>query len=182
MSRIFQTKRLYYRPPAESDSRAIFDGFASDRDVTRYVGWPRHTEMTDTQDYLQRAQKQWEEWGMGPVLLECRQTGALIGTSGLEHLDMRTATTGYLVAKRYWGMGYATEALRAMLDLAMAQDLKRVFAYCHWDHKASRRVLEKCGFALVNRLEKHLVFPNLDDCAQDVCEYEVDWQLIRCEN
>ena len=182
MSRIFQTKRLYYRRPLETDAQAIFDGFASDPDVTRYVGWPRHSVIDDTLDFIEFSDKQWRDWRVGPVLLECRESGALVGTSGLDPLDKTTATTGYVIAKPFWGLGYATEALRAMLEMSTASEFKRLFAYCHWDHVASRRVLERCGFALINRLEQHLVFPNLSGDAQDVCEYEFDRRSIQCSS
>ena len=55
--------------------------------------------------------------------------------------------TGYVLAKEAWGFGYATEALSAIVCLGDVLEIGELFALCHRDHRASHRVLEKCGFA-----------------------------------
>ncbi len=57
--------------------------------------------------------------------------------------------------------GYATESLQAMVDLAGKLGVKRLEGVCHIDHRASARVLEKCGFQLEEILREHTEFPNL---------------------
>ena len=56
------------------------------------------------------------------------------------------AVTGYVLAKDAWGHGYATEALAGIVNVAPGISVKRLRALCHFQHSASRRVLEKCGF------------------------------------
>jgi RimJ/RimL family protein N-acetyltransferase len=53
-----------------------------------------------------------------------------------------------VLARDAWGQGFATEALAAVLDIAGAIGVARLFALCHPAHRPSRRVLEKCGFVL----------------------------------
>ena len=54
---------------------------------------------------------------------------------------------GYHIAKRYTNKGYATEALKLFLEyLKTTTNLKEVYGIALMDNKASRRVLEKCGF------------------------------------
>ena len=67
-----------------------------------------------------------------------------------------------MLAHDAWGAGYATEALAAMRDLGARLGLSRLYALCHPQHRASARVLEKCGFALENTLKAHAEFPNLE--------------------
>ena len=56
---------------------------------------------------------------------------------------------GYHIAKEYTGHGYATEAVNLFLGyLKKNTKLKEVYGVALADNKASRRVLEKCGFAL----------------------------------
>ena len=56
---------------------------------------------------------------------------------------------GYHIAAPYTGKGYATEAVRAFLPAMMEKmGLHTVHGICLADNLASRRVLEKCGFAL----------------------------------
>ena len=79
------------------------------------------------------------------------------------------AVTGYVFARDAWGHGYATETLAAMVALARFLGIRRLSAGCHPEHHASIRVLEKCGFALEERLQRMSGFPNLaSDQTQDV--------------
>jgi RimJ/RimL family protein N-acetyltransferase len=59
-----------------------------------------------------------------------------------------------------------------MVALADSLEVRRLYAHCHSRHAASIRVLKKCGFEFDALLEKHSVFPNLEDAApQDVHRY-----------
>lgn len=60
-----------------------------------------------------------------------------------------------------WGFGYATEALAAVRDRATQLGVERVYALCHPTHRASARVLEKCGFLCEGTLRGYAEFPNL---------------------
>lgn len=50
---------------------------------------------------------------------------------------------GYWLDRRYWGKGYATEALRQLLALVPERP---VYAMVATDNEGSKRVVEKCGF------------------------------------
>ena len=62
---------------------------------------------------------------------------------------------------RAWGQGYATEALRAIVDLAPTIGVRQLDALCHPEHHASVRVLEKCGFVADRAWFGETEFPNL---------------------
>ena len=53
---------------------------------------------------------------------------------------------GYWVARQHWGKGFATEASRALIEIAKALKLPRIEASHFQDNPASGRVLEKLGF------------------------------------
>jgi [ribosomal protein S5]-alanine N-acetyltransferase len=173
-----ETARLTLRRPQRTDADAIFRGFASDPEVTRYVGWPMHRSIEHTNGFLGFSDAQWQQSGVGPYLIELRNSG-LIGTTGLqlESADSnagRTASTGYVLARRVWGQGFASEALAAMVSLAKVLGIARLQAFCHPDHRASQRVLEKCSFTREGVLPNHIEFPNLDAVGpQDVVCYAV---------
>jgi RimJ/RimL family protein N-acetyltransferase len=69
--------------------------------------------------------------------------------------------TGYVLAKDAWGQGYATEALAAVIEVARALGVMRLYALCHPAHRASWRVLEKCGFVRNTTRSQQIEFPNL---------------------
>ena len=110
----------------------------------------------------------------GPYLLESREDGTLLGSTGLGFETLQRAATGYVLAKDAWGLGYATEALRAVIDIARGVGVTRLYALCHPENPASWRVLEKCGFFREGVLPRHSTFPNLDtDGPCDVLCYAV---------
>lgn len=167
------TARLILRRPRMDDAPGIFDRYASDPEVTRYLGWPRHHTVGETQTFLQFAEGEWRRWPAGPYLITSKDNGALLGGTGFTFEKADCASTGYVLAKDAWGLGYATEALRAVVELAPSLGLTRLYALCHPDHRASTRVLEKCGFRLEEKLLRHTVFPNLEPGIEAPTEADV---------
>lgn len=147
------------------DVEAIFSRYASDLSVTRYLSWPRHHTVEDTHQFLAFSEQQWQTTSHGPLLIERLEDGVLLGSTGLALDTPYRASTGYLLAQPYWGQGYASEVLTAMVALAEQSGLQRLEAICHHQHQASARVLEKCGFTLEGTLVRHTVFPNLVEAA-----------------
>jgi len=169
----FATVRLLLAAPTAADANAIFERYASDADVTKYVGWPRHQSVADTRGFLAFSEAEWQRWPAGPYLIRRRSDGLLLGSTGLGFERPNEAMTGYVLAKDAWGMGYATEALGAMIDVARRLDVRRIYALCHPQHRASWRVLEKSGFSRDRRWSKQVEFPNLaPGTLQDVVCYE----------
>jgi RimJ/RimL family protein N-acetyltransferase len=169
-----ETPRLVLSRPVTSDADAIFERYASDPDVTRFLGWPRHRSVADTQAFLTFSDQEWERWPGGPYVIRLRDGGRLIGGTGFSFQTSDHAVTGYVLAKDAWGKGYATEALTAVVDLARRLGVKRLSALCHPDHRASRRVLEKCGFVPDQSWTQQVEFPNLArGVLQDVACYQL---------
>jgi ribosomal-protein-alanine N-acetyltransferase len=167
------------RRPRAADAEEIFARYAADPDVTRYVGWPRHQSIHETRAFLAWGDEQWEHWPAGPYLIDARATGQLLGSTGLVFEAPDQAATGYVLARDCWGHGFATEALVAMVDLARALGVRRLYAICPAEHRASARVLEKGGFAREAMLRRHSVFPNLTPHGpHDVLRYATALQAV----
>ena len=156
-----ETDRLVLRRPAVADADAIFARYANDPDVTRLLGWPQHNVIDDTRAFIQFSDAEWHTWPAGPYLIEARDSGILIGSTGLGFETTQRAMTGYVLARDAWGHGYATEALRAIVVIATSVGVRRLYALCHPEHEASSRVLQKCSFICEGTLRQHTVFPNL---------------------
>jgi ribosomal-protein-alanine N-acetyltransferase len=158
-----ETKRLMLRRPRPSDAQAIFDRYAGDHAVTRYLSWPTHRSLADTLAFLSWSDEEWQRWPSGPYLVLARNGGHahLLGSTGLSYKTPNRAITGYVFARDAWGQGFATEALEAMVGLARQTGVGRLEAICHADHQASANVLEKCGFHQEEVRREHFVFPNL---------------------
>lgn len=153
-----ETQRLVLRKPASADADGIYARYAGDAQVTRFLSWPRHRSVDETHAFIEFSDTQWRDYPAGPYLIESR-TGLLLGGTGLRIEGVDRAATGYVLARDAWGLGYATEALKAMISVAREVELRELYAICHVNHAASQRVLEKCRFSCSARLDVH--FPNL---------------------
>jgi RimJ/RimL family protein N-acetyltransferase len=109
----YETTRLLFRPPRPEDARSIFERYAGDPEVTRYLGWPRHLSVEDTQAFVAFSQAEWGRSQVGPLLIFARDSGRLLGSSGMLLEGPHDAQTGYVFARDAWGFGYATETLNA---------------------------------------------------------------------
>ena len=169
---LVETPRLVLSAPAALDADIIFERYSSDDVVTRYLGWPTHRTVADTQAFLAFSEVQWEREGAGPYLIWARDDGRLLGNTGLGLEPGGQAITGYVLATDAWGKGYATEALTAVVEVAADIGVRRLYALCHPQHRASWRVLEKCAFERDGSWNRKLEFPNIAaGIAQDVLCY-----------
>jgi ribosomal-protein-alanine N-acetyltransferase len=169
---LVETPRLVLSVPVAADAEAVFRRYASDENVTRYLGWPTHRTVADTNGFLAFSAVQWEREGAGPYLIWARADGRLLGSTGLGLEPGGQAITGYVLAMDAWGQGYATEALTAVVEVATDIGVRRLYALCHPQHRASWRVLVKCSFERDGSWNRKLEFPNMSaGIAQDVLCY-----------
>ena len=80
----------------------------------------------------------------------------VIGACDLACDNESEGDLGFIFSKDVWGMGYATEAVRAMIRAGFEQlQLKRIVSTCDVANAASARVLEKAGLVRLAKLDRH---------------------------
>lgn len=143
-----ETERLVLREVTLADTQLLFEIYRVPEMMT-YVAFSTHKDTEDTKDFIAWMAKVFREkdsvrWG-----IQLKSDGRLIGTAGLHFWkrSIRCAEVGYHIGRDHWGSGYATEALRAMLDFGFDyMDLNRIEGQHHVGNIASGRVMEKAGF------------------------------------
>ena len=163
----FTTRRLRLRKPTMADAPAIFDRYAGDPTVTRFLGFPRHESLDDTVAFVDASEREWATRPSGAYLI-FDEAGTLAGSTGLHIETPYRASTGYVLARDMWGHGYAAEAVGAIVQISTTLRIRRLYALCHPRNRQSVRVLQKSGFDFEGVLHRHLVFPNLSPEPQDV--------------
>ena len=146
---IFGTARLVARVPRVDDAPAIFASYASDPEVTRYLSWRAYDRVEPLNAFLRECVAHWDR-GNGHLawLLCLKGTDAPIGSIGVTLEGGGKAMFGYVLARKFWGHGFATEALTYLVDWALAQPaIYRAWAFCDVENSASVRVMEKAGMA-----------------------------------
>jgi len=141
-----RTERLLLRPGWGEDAPALFRAIADEGIARNLATAPWPYDIADAEAFLARERRPHE-----PASLIFLRTGGeprLIGGIGFGGHGDGPAEFGYWIARPYWGLGFATEAGRAVI--AHARDslrLPRLVAGHFLDNPASGRVLRKLGFA-----------------------------------
>lgn len=157
---IFETLRLRLRPPVLEDAKSIFEQYAQDAEVTKYLIWSPHRYIDETRDFLRRCQFLWKDGAAFPWAITRKEDDCLLGMIEIR-IDGHSVNLGYVLARRFWGNGYAAEAVNAVSDWALAQEeIYRVWAVCDVENHASARVLEKSGMQREGTLRRWLVHPH----------------------
>ena len=91
----------------------------------------------------------YKEHNLPGFIISEKESNAFLGRCGFSLLENNEVEVGYLLHKNYWGKGYATEALNALLNWAKKNiSHQYIIAFAPTQHVASQRVMEKCGMAL----------------------------------
>lgn len=167
----FETARLVLRPIARADAPAIFAGYAADPAVTRYLVWPPHAGLADTEAHIERCLAA-EPAALRSYVLAGRDDGQVRGAFDLRRPARHRIEFGYVLARQWWGRGLMTEALAAVAGWALAQpDIWRIGAVCDVENIGSARVMEKAGLAREGILRRWLVHPALGPEPRDCYGY-----------
>jgi len=148
-----RTERLLLRPGWGEDAPALHAAIADQAIVRNLATAPWPYRPADAEAFLAA-----ERDPVLPSFLLFRRTAGaprLVGGAGLGRTPDGEVELGYWISRSYWGLGYATEAGRAVMEIARdGLRLKRVIAGHFLDNPASGRVLEKIGFRPTGRIVK----------------------------
>jgi ribosomal-protein-alanine N-acetyltransferase len=168
---VFRTARLALRPIALEDAGPIFDGYAQDNDVTRFLTWRPHQTRDDTAAYITKCMTAPPDLSRTYVLLG-REDNKVRGAFDLRRPMPHRLGYGYVLARAWWGQGLMTEALTEIASWALCQDtIWRIGDVCDVENTASARVMAKAGFAREGILRRWIIHPNISDEPRDCFSY-----------
>ena len=142
---VLETERLILRIPKLDDAKAVAK-LANNRKIAEMTALiPHPYGVDDAKAWIEALA---EEGGGWTFAIAAKSEGnALVGACGYGRRYDEEPEIGYWIGEPYWGRGYATEAVRALIDhLFSVTDLEAIATGCRVTNLASRRVIEKCGF------------------------------------
>jgi len=154
---VLETQRLILRALRPSDLDALYE-YASDPEIDRYVPWEHYKTIDEARENLKEFLGEYEKDGLGAWGIEHRADRKLIGIINISipHRIHRRVEAGYTIARAYWGQGYATEALQAVMQFGFQKmNLLRIEAVVLPENMASAHVLEKAGMKFEGLLHKY---------------------------
>nr|WP_037503170.1 GNAT family N-acetyltransferase [Sphingomonas jaspsi] len=139
-----RTERLLLRPGWGEDAHQLARAIADEQIVRNLATAPWPYALQDAEAFLATPR----DPAMPSFLITERTDAAprLIGACGLSRRPSGAVELGYWIARPFWNQGFATEAGRALVEIACTLKLPRLEASHFVDNPASGRVLEKLGF------------------------------------
>jgi RimJ/RimL family protein N-acetyltransferase len=140
---VLETKRLVLRAPLLVDAKAVA-ALANDRRIAENTARiPHPYRIADGESWIANAKTEPEQ----ETYLITLADETVIGSCAFDMREGPAPEIGYWLGARYWGKGYATEAVRALIDHAFTNlGHQALQSSVRVTNPQSRRVLEKCGF------------------------------------
>lgn len=154
-----ETSRLILRPFGMEDAQAMYDNWAKDPEVTKYLSWPCYQSIEDAHKILNVWLEGYQKPDFYQWAIELKELGQPIGSISVVNSDDRVemAEIGYCIGKRWWGQGIMTEALNAVMDyLFDAVGMHRIEAGHDPNNPASGAVIRKCGMKYEGTLRRRI--------------------------
>ena len=143
-----ETDRILLRRISVDDAEKMYNNWASDPEVSKYVTWPTHKDINVTKDLL----KMWEaEYTNSSCYRWCvvlKENNEPIGTIDVVKSEdsYEIAEIGYCISKEYWGKGIMTECAKRVLKFLFEEvGYNRIQATHALENPASGRVMQKIG-------------------------------------
>ena len=154
------TTRLFLRPLKQSDDSALFANVTSDPEVMQYWDWPVHGSTKLTTAFVAAQLEEVQEGTACYWAICLERSGDLIGTCDLSDIDehYRRAEVGFMLSRKYWGGGYAFEAMQAVMAFAKSRlKIERFSARTHAGNDRSASLLKRLGFEFEGTLKGYVV-------------------------
>lgn len=143
-----ETDRLILRQFKIEDAEEVFNNWASDDEVTKYLTWPTHSSVEMSRNYMEFCingynEKNVYQWGM-----ELKNSHELIGNISVVKIidEIDSVELGWVIGRKWWGNGYTAEAAERLLEFFFTEvSVNRICAGHDIDNPNSGRVMQKIG-------------------------------------
>ena len=143
-----ETDRLILRRFVIEDAEDMYNNWASDPEVVKYLTWPAQSDIEGTKALLTEWIPKYENDDYYMWAVEYKENGELIGNISVVRFNeaSESADVGYCMNRGLWGKGIMPEALKAVIDFLFDEvGLNRVAACHDTNNPGSGRVMAKAG-------------------------------------
>jgi len=153
-----ETERLILRRFNISDTQAIFDNWAKDDEVTKYLMWPAHTSIEITKSLQERRMEHYinDKFYQWAIILKengDEPIGIISIVDMKEDIDMMQI--GYTIGRKWWNQGITSEAFKEVIRFLIEEvGVKRIESRHDPRNPNSGKVMLKCGLLYEGTLRK----------------------------
>jgi ribosomal-protein-alanine N-acetyltransferase len=143
-----ETPRLLLRRFAADDAADMYDNWASDDEVTRFLTWPTHTSLEVSQYVAAQWVEGYKDDKFYQWCIELKEIGKAIGSIAVVEIveKINAAVIGYVIGKAWWHQGIMPEAFSAVIEFLFNKvGFNRIEARHDPHNPNSGKVMQKCG-------------------------------------
>ncbi len=144
-----ETSRLKLRKFELSDANAVFENWASDPEVTRYLMWPPHKDVSVTESVLKDWVSQYDNDKFYQWAIVLKSNGNVpIGSISIVKMDesIKMVHVGYCIGKKWWHQGITSEALSELIRFFFeGVKINRIESRHDPRNPNSGKVMRNCG-------------------------------------
>lgn len=148
------TERLVLRKVNIKDIEPIFNNWASDPEVTKYVTWLPHQNIGITEMIV----KEWIKEDKNPrtirYMITIKGDNEPVGSIDVVDYVNGVPKIGYCLSKKHWNKGYMTEACKALIKYIFNIGFTKIVIEADVRNIGSNKVIKKCGFSFTHKEEK----------------------------
>jgi len=148
------TDRLILRKVKMEDIEPMFNNWASDPEVTKYLTWLPHENIETTRFIVNNWLKQEADSRTTRFIITIKGSDEPLGSIDVVDYIDGAPEIGYCLSRKYWGKGYMTEACKAFINHLFDIGFTKVVIEADVRNIGSNRVIEKCGFSFTHKEEK----------------------------
>ena len=156
-----ETSRLILRRLKVDDYKTAYDNWCSNENVARYTLWKKHENSDITKSLFTMWERDYENLDTFRWIVILKDTNEAIGTidvASKNYLIYDTAEIGYCYGEKFWGNGYATEALKRVIKYLFEEvELKTIYATYMEKNPKSGRVMIKAGMNYEGKLISRVI-------------------------
>lgn len=166
-----ETNRLKLRRFELSDADAMFKNWASDPEVTKYLMWSPHKDVSVSESVLKEWVAQYDNDTFYQWAIVLKSNGnEPIGSIGIVKKDERInmVHVGYCIGKKWWKQGITSEALVSLIRFFFKEvRVNRIEARYDPRNSNSGKVMKKCGLTYEGTIKQG------DWNNQGICDYSM---------
>lgn len=155
-----ETNRLLLRPFEYSDAYKMFNNWASDDEVTKYLTWNTHKDIDETKCILGLWIDQYEKPERLNFAIVLKEENELIGGIDVVGYLEGIPVIGYVLSRKYWNNGYMTEACKALVNYLFSLGYETIRIDAMVENIGSNNVIKKCGGEFIEVYEDFIECKN----------------------
>jgi RimJ/RimL family protein N-acetyltransferase len=146
---VLDTRRLLLRELTLADTDSLLEILS---DPVGMQWYPQTYNRQETESWIQRARESYAQYGHGFWATVLKGSGQFAGICGVLHSvveDVEEKALGWLILRRFWNQGFATEASQACLDYGFrVLGRERIISMIRPENMPSQHVARKLGMSL----------------------------------